>query len=172
METRRNMAWTWGHGWIRDIPMGCSRVSRMGEEQGLTVTAVMSQSVRSSSGLPSQLLDSPVKSLDPLAGCPCPDLPIIPHSPNLLHAIHWLQNGTHMSHHHTNHITPSHQPIAPTPALNYSRRHHPHDACIDVVIWLHNVWPLIVRLSSFMPNNRLTDIFPSALISHPYHLVV
>ena len=49
---------------------------------------------------------------------------------------------------------------------------HLHDVCIDVVIWLHNMQPLIIQLSSIMPNNRLMDIFPSTLISHPYHLVV
>src|SRR6266481_1861998 len=99
----------------------------------------MSRSIHSCSGLPGQLLDSPVKSPDPL-----PRPPYHPTStqPTPYHSLasEWYPYVTPVTPVTSHHST---QPIAPTLALNYSRWHHPHDACINAVMWLHDMRPLI-----------------------------
>src|SRR6266481_9429338 len=82
---------------------------------------VMNRSIHSSSGLPGQLPDSPVKSPDPL---PRPPYHPIPTQPTPCHSLasKWYPYVTlsHLSHH-----TCPAQPVAPTLALNHSRRDHP-----------------------------------------------
>src|SRR6266481_474477 len=108
----------------------------------------MSRSIRSSSGLSSQLPDSPVNSQTPRS---TPRLPGQIPGPPAQTSLSSCTNPTYsmplvgfqtVPICHTIAPVTSHcpaQPIAPTPALNYL-----HDVCINAVMWLCNTQPLIV----------------------------